>query len=258
MKTRRTGQTGRLKPAHEWIYGLNPVLESIRAGRKINSVFVSSGRHEKIYEIKKEAESKNIPIKIADPGFFDSAFGKGHQGVAAEVAAKEYISLDELLEIPAEKNELPFFLVLDCLEDPRNLGALLRIADAAGIHGIVLQSYRSVNLSAEVAAKVSAGAVEYVPVTMLPNIKHAINEMRKNGIMIVGAEAGAENTLWDVDLNVPLAVVIGSEGKGIRQSVRTLCDVLVNIPMRGRINSLNVSVATGIFVFEILRQRMNK
>ena len=162
-----------------------------------------------------------------------------------------------MLEIPAKKNELPFFLVLDCLEDPRNFGALLRVADAAGIHGIVLQSYRSVNLGAEVA-KVSAGAVEYVPVTMLPNIKHAINEMRKNGIMIVGAEAGAENTLWDVDLNVPLAVVIGSEGKGIRQSVRTLCDYLVNIPMRGRINSLNVSVATGIFVFEILRQRRNK
>jgi len=257
LKTRRTGQTGRLKPAHEWIYGLNPVLEAVRAGRKINSIFLSSGRHEKIYEIKKEAESRNIPIKIADPGFFDGAFGKGHQGVAAEVAAKEYISLDELLEIPAEKNELPFFLVLDCLEDPRNFGALLRVADAAGIHGIVLQSYRSVNLGAEVA-KVSAGAVEYVPVTMLPNIKHAINEMRKNGIMIVGAEADAENTLWDVDLNVPLAVVIGSEGKGIRQSVRSLCDVLVNIPMRGRINSLNVSVATGIFVFEILRQRRIK
>ena len=230
------------------------MLEAIKSGRNIRGIHLSSGRHEKIYEIKKEAESRNIPVRIADPGFFESTFGKGHQGVAAEVAPKEYISLDELLEIPAGKKELPFFLIVDCLEDPRNLGALLRVADAAGVHGIVLQAYRSVSLGAEVA-KVSAGAVEYVPVTMVPNIKYAINEMKKNGILIVGAEAVAEKTPWDLDLNVPLAVVIGSEGRGIRQTVRLLCDVLVNIPMRGTINSLNASVAAGILVFEILHQR---
>lgn len=257
MKIRKTGPTGRSKSAREWIYGLNPVLEAIKSGRKIRGLHVSSGRHEKLHEIRQEAESRNIPVRMVDPVFFESRFGKGHQSVAAEVARKEYISLDELLEIPAAKKEPPFFLVVDCLEDPRNLGALLRVADAAGVHGVVLQAYRSVSLGAEVA-KVSAGAVEYVPVTMVPNIKYAINEMKESGILIVGAEAAAEKTLWDLDLNVPVAAVIGSEGRGIRQTVRTLCDVLVNIPMRGAVNSLNASVAAGILVFEILHQRMKK
>ncbi|HMK48702.1 MAG TPA: 23S rRNA (guanosine(2251)-2'-O)-methyltransferase RlmB [Thermodesulfovibrionales bacterium] len=257
MKIRRTGPTGRSKSDHEWIYGLNPVLEAIRSGRNIRNIYLSSARHEKIHDVRKEADSRNLPIIVKDPGFFDGIFGKGHQGVAAEVAPKEYVPLDELLEVPILKQELAFFLVVDCLEDPRNLGALLRVADAAGVHGIVLQAYRSVGLGAEVS-KVSAGAVEYVPVAMVPNIKYAINEMKKNGILIIGAETAGEKTPWDLDLNVPLAVVIGSEGKGIRQTVRSLCDILVNIPMRGTINSLNASVAAGILAFEILRQRTQK
>jgi len=255
LKIKQTGQNGRLKSASGWIYGLNPVLEAIRAGRNIKGIYLSAARHDKTNSIRREAELKNIPVKIHPHGFFDSMFDKGHQGVAAEVSPREYSSLDELLAIPGKKNETPLYLILDCLEDPRNLGALLRVSDAAGVHGIVLQSHRSVNLSASVS-KVSAGAVEYVPVAMVVNIKHAIYEMKEKGITIIGTEASAEKTLWNIDFTKPLALVIGSEGKGIRKTVRDLCDLKVSIPMRGRVNSLNVSVATGIFTFEILRQRI--
>ena len=257
MKTKKTVQNGRLKLANEWIYGINPVFEAIKAGRNITSIYFSSSRYDKTYSIKREAELRNIPVKTMSSEFFDSTFRKGHQGVAAEVSPREYFPLDEILKIPAKKNEIPLFLILDCLEDPRNLGAILRVADAAGVHGIVLQSHRSVNLSAEVS-KVSAGAVEYVPVAMVVNIKHAIYEMKEREITIIGTEAGAEKVFWDMDFTHPLALIIGSEGKGLRKTVSALCDAQVSIPMQGRVNSLNVSVATGIFAFEILRQRIRK
>jgi len=257
LKIRRTEQTGRLRSDSEWIYGLNPVLEAIRAGRDIKCIFLSSGRRDKTLDIKKEAENRKIPIKILDPPFFHSTFKRGHQGVAAEVTPKAYVGLDELLDIPLKKKEMPLFIILDCIEDSGNFGAILRVADAAGIHGIVIQSHRSVTVGSE-AAKVSAGAVEYVPVSMVANIKHAIHEMKKRGITIVGTEAGAEKTAWDLNFKAPLALVIGSEGKGLRKTVSESCDVLAGLPMQGKINSLNVSVAAGIFAFEILRQRLHK
>lgn len=245
------------KDKMEWIYGLNPVLEAIKAGRKIQTLFISSSRHNNVPELKKEAEDRNIPIKISDPSFFDGIFPKGHQGVAAKVLPKSYIDLESLLEIPLRKNETPLFIILDCIDDPRNFGAILRVADAAGVHGIVIQSHRSVTLSPEVS-KASAGAVEYVSVSMVANIKHAIHKMKERGIKVIGAEPGAGLGIWDLDLRVPLALVIGSEGEGLRKTVSESCDVLVRLPMQGRINSLNVSVATGILTFEILRQRLRK
>jgi 23S rRNA (guanosine2251-2'-O)-methyltransferase len=254
LKTRKTEQTGKSWQGREWIYGLNPVWEAIKSGRNIKSIFISSKRHEKVQEIKKAAEDKNIPVKISDTAFFDITFCKGHQGIAAEVYSRKYVPLDELLGIPYKKNEPPLFFIIDCIEDPRNLGAILRVADAAGVHGIVVQSYRSVTLSSEVS-KVSAGAVEYVPVSIVSNIKHAISEMKRMEITIIGAEASAEKKFWEIDLKLPLALVIGSEGRGIRRTVKEKCDILARIPMKGKINSLNVSVATGIFAFEILRQR---
>jgi 23S rRNA (guanosine2251-2'-O)-methyltransferase len=255
LKIKKTGQTGKSEPADEWIYGLNPVIEAIKAGRNIRCIFLSSHRHDKVTEVKKEADKRKIPLQFADTVFFDSRFRKGHQGIAAEVSSKGYVSLDELFGIPLKKREIPLFLILDCIEDPRNLGAILRVADAAGIHGVVIQSHRSATLGAEVS-KASAGAVEYVPVAMVANIKHAIREMKNMGIMIIGAEASAGKTIWDIDLKLPVAFVIGSEGKGLRRTVSEHCDVSVKLPMKGKINSLNVSVATGIFAFEILRQRL--
>lgn len=256
MKTKKTEQTGKSRSAVDWVYGLNPVLESIKAGRKIGRIILSSGRQQKISGIREAAESRNIPVEIVEPDFFHR-FKKGHQGIAAEVSPKEYVLLDHLLDIPSEKNENPLFLILDCIEDPRNMGAILRVADAAGIHGVVLQAYRAVTLSAEVA-KVSAGAIEHVPVSVMSNVKHAIREMKERGITVIGADSDAERVLWDVDFTVPAALVVGSEGKGLRPTVRKLCDMSARIPMKGKINSLNVSVAAGILAFEILRQRTQK
>ncbi len=255
MKIKKTEQIGRLEFNKNWIYGLNPVKEALKSGREIKCIFLSRKRYERLVEIKKIAEEKNIPLKIMDSSFFDKSFGKGNQGIAAEVSSKKYISLEDLIDIPREKNEIPLFYILDCIEDPRNFGAILRVADAAGVHGIIIQSYRSVSLDSKIS-KVSAGAVEYVPVSIVPNIKHAISTMKKMEITIIGAEANAGKNFWEIDLKKPLALVIGSEGKGIRKTVKEKCNILARIPMSGKINSLNVSVATGIFTFEILRQRL--
>ncbi len=254
MKTKKTEQTGKLEFNSHWVYGLNPVKEAIKAGREIKRIFLLQRRSEKLVEIKKTAVEKNIPFKIVDKSFFEKTFGKGHQGIAAEVSSKRYIPIENLIEIPKRKNETALFYIIDCIEDPRNLGAILRVADAAGVHGIVIQSHRSVTLNSKIS-KVSAGAVEYVPVSIVANIKHAIHIMKEAGIMIVGAEIDSEKNFWEIDLKMPLALVIGSEGKGIRKTVKEKCDILAKIPMYGRINSLNVSVAAGIFTFEILRQR---
>ena len=254
MKTGKTGQAGRSRSRDEWVYGLNPVLEAVRSGREIKAVFLSSSRREGIADIEREIVSRGIRPKRADQLFFDSRFPKGHQGVAAVVAPREYADFDEMLEIPTAKNEPPFFLVLDCVEDPRNFGAILRVADAGGVHGVVIQTHRSATLVPE-AIKASAGASEYIPVAMVTNVKHAIRDMRERGLLILGAEAGMETTIWDVDLKAPLALVIGSEGKGLRKTVKEDCDILVSLPMRGRVNSLNVSVAAGIMIYEIIQQR---
>jgi 23S rRNA (guanosine2251-2'-O)-methyltransferase len=259
LKTKRTELTGKSRSGSEWIYGLNPVLEAIRAGRDIKGIFFSSGKKDssRIIEIEKEAGKRNISLQRADIHFFHTHFPKGHQGIAAKVLPKAYLNLEELFEIPSMKGDPPLFIILDCIEDPRNFGAILRVADAAGVHGIVIQSHRSVTLGAEVS-KASAGAVEYIPVSMVANIKHAIQEMKERGITIVGAEAGVEKLAWDLDLTIPLVLVIGSEGKGLRKTVKENCDILVSLPMKGRINSLNVSVAVGILTFEILRQRARR
>lgn len=244
-------------PLEEWIYGLNPVLEALKAGRDIKVVYIAASRHEKVMHIRKGAEIRRIPVETAEPSFFDSRFPKGHQGVAAKVVQKGYMSLNDLLIIPSKKNEMPLLVVLDSIEDPRNFGAILRSADAAGAHGVIIQSHRSVGLGPEVS-KTSAGAVEYVPVSIVTNIKHAIRVMKENGIKVVGAEAGVHAAVWEMDLNIPLAIVIGSEGKGIRKTVGENCDIMVSLPMYGKINSLNVSVAAGILLFEVLRQRSIK
>jgi 23S rRNA (guanosine2251-2'-O)-methyltransferase len=250
-------RTGKSKLGKEWIYGLNPVLEAIRAGRKIEIIFLSSSKQDsfRILELERQAQKRNILLEQKDIKFFHTHFPKGHQGIAAQVITKTYVSLEELLEMPSSKGESPLFIILDLIEDPRNVGAILRVADAAGVHGIIIQSHRSVTLGAEVS-KSSAGAVEYVPVSLVNNIKHAMQNMKERGITNIGAEADVHKVVWEMDLKVPLALVIGSEGKGLRKTVRENCDALVSLPMMGKINSLNVSVAVGILTFEILRQRI--
>ena len=257
MKTRKKGPAGRSRSSEEWIYGLNPVLEAVRSGREVKAVFLSFARRDKVSEIEGEISSRGIKIKREDNLFFDNKFAKGHQGIAALVAPRGYADFDEMLEVPSRNNEMPLFLLLDGVEDPRNFGAVLRVADAGGVHGVVIQAYRSASLSPE-AVKASAGASEHIPIAVVPNIKNAIRDMKESGISIVGAEADADVSPWETDLTVPLALVMGSEGGGMRKTVREQCDLLVRLPMRGKVNSLNVSVATGIIIFEIMRQRISK
>ncbi|MBI4689037.1 MAG: 23S rRNA (guanosine(2251)-2'-O)-methyltransferase RlmB [Nitrospirae bacterium] len=240
-----------------WIYGLNPVLEALKAGRDIKEIYLSSGRREKLLQIEEHISLRKIPVKIVDIDFFNKTFPKGHQGIAAKVSSREYVDLYDLLDIPLKRNELPFFLVLDCIEDPRNFGAIVRSAEAAGVHGIIIQSHRSAGVGPEVS-KASAGAVEYIPVSQVGNIKNAISEMKERDITIIGAEAGSELLPWDIDLNVPVCLVIGSEGKGLRKTVSERCDSIISLPMKGMIGSLNVSVAAAVLMFEILRQRERK
>lgn len=238
-----------------WLYGINSVTEAIKSGRKIKGIYISRQRHEQVEKIILMAEKKGVPINFADKSFFDSRFQKAHQGIAAVIDKKALLSIDELLKIPSAKGESPFFLVLDGIEDPRNFGAILRVADSAGIHGVVFQSHRSAGIT-EVVSKASAGASEYINLAEVVNIKHALDKMRMADIIVIGAEADAELTLWDIDMKVPLVLVVGSEGKGLRRTVREMCDFLLKIPMKGNVNSLNVSMAAGILAYEALRQRL--
>jgi 23S rRNA (guanosine2251-2'-O)-methyltransferase len=173
------------------------------------------------------------------------------------VAKPPSLTLDELLEIPKKKGDTPFYVILDCIEDPRNLGAILRSAEAAGAHGVVIQERRSAKPGPE-AAKASAGAMEHIPVCVVSNIKHAIDAMKKAGINIIGAEAGKHHPPWEVDLLGPAALVVGSEDKGVRRVVREKCDMIVSLPIRGRVTSLNTSVAAGILMYEYLRQNSGR
>lgn len=238
-----------------YIYGINPVKEAIRAGRPIEEIYVKEGRKKGIEDIEKEAENRSIPIKEMPNSFFEERFPKGHQGIVAKTKQRQYVPFEELLKIP--KDEPAFFLVLDGVEDPRNFGAIIRSALAVGVHGIVIQKHRAVGLTPE-AIKASAGASEYISISAVPNIKYAIDAMKEEGIYIVGAEGGSDKTPYDEDLSVPLALVVGSEGRGLRDVIRNRCDTIISLPMQGMVNSLNVSVATGVILYEILRQRMRK
>lgn len=242
------------KKKDEWLYGINPIREAIKSGRKVQAIYISRQRHEQKEAIIKMAQDREIALNFTEKEFFDSRFPKGHQGIAAIVDKRAFLTIDELLKGSLVKEELPFFLLLDCIEDPRNFGAILRVADAAGVHGVIYQSYRAAGLT-DVASKASAGASEHVNLVEVVNIKHAIEKIKKADITIIGAEAGSKLTLWDIDLKIPLALVVGSEGKGLRRTVAQMCDSLVNIPMKGNIDSLNVSMATGILCYEVVRQR---
>jgi 23S rRNA (guanosine2251-2'-O)-methyltransferase len=239
-----------------YICGVNPVTEALKSGTKVRTLFVYGQTSNHLRHLIELAASKNIPIKSAEKDFFEGRFEKGHQGIAASVAPKKVIDIDELIDLAFSKSAAPFFLILDCIEDPRNFGAILRVADAAGADGVVFQSRRSAGLT-PVVYKASAGAIEHVNLSEVVNIKHALTRMKEKDIVIIGAEADSPVSMWDVDLKTPVAVIIGSEGEGMRRTVKEMCDIVVSLPMKGIVNSLNVSVATGIISYEVMRQRTN-
>ena len=238
------------------LIGRNAVAEALKSGRGINKLLVARGDREgSVNEILSLAKARGLLVEMTERAKIEAiAGGLRHQGVLAYVAPVAYAELEDILAAAEAKQQAPFLLLLDELEDPHNLGALLRTADAAGVHGVLIPKRRSCPLSATVA-KTSAGAVEYVPVARIGNIVQTLRELKEKGLWVIGADMDGESDYYDANLTGPVVLVVGSEGKGISRLVKENCDVLVRLPMAGRINSLNASVAGSILLYEIMRQR---
>lgn len=243
----------------EFIVGRNSVLEALKSGRSLNKIMVAKGeKHGSVLEILGQARSHGIIVQEVETAKLEAlAGGMRHQGIVASAAPVAYAELEDVFAAAEEKGEPPFLVLLDEIEDPHNLGAILRTADAAGVHGVLVPKRRSAPLSAAVA-KVSAGAVEYVPVVRIGNIVQTMKELKKRGLWIVGADMDGDKAFFDADLTGPIALVVGSEGAGIGRLVKENCDFLVKIPMKGKISSLNASVACSLLLYEILKQREMK
>ncbi len=238
------------------IEGRNPVWEALRAGRPIHKIIVSKSARGAVKEILNLARANNIPIQEVD-GARIQALSESHasQGIIAIAAVKEYVELDDILGIPEKRNEDPFFVVLDGIQDPQNLGTIIRTAEAAGVHGLIVGKHRSAGLT-DAVGKASAGAVEYLPVARVTNIPQALDILKQKGIWIVGADAEGDSLyLHPKSVQGAVALVIGSEGAGMGRLVKEKCDFLLSLPMRGNVQSLNASAAAAVFIYEILRQR---
>ena len=244
------------------IYGLSPVLEALRARRRpLQKILLASGvQPARLSELVNLAKQARVSIERRERRALDEMTqGANHQGIVALVAGSAtptkksaaYTNADEILDSLSTK---PLLVLLDNIEDPHNLGAILRTCEGAGVNGVFIPEHRAAGLN-ETVAKTSAGAVEYVRVARVTNLVPLIADLKERGIWVVGVEGGTANSYTEFDLNVPLALVMGSEGHGLRRLVKENCDALISIPMRGQINSLNVSVATGVVLFEVLRQR---
>lgn len=250
-------QAVRPAPDEELIEGRRPVIEALRSGRHVTRVLLAGGAGRgTVTELVGLAEQRGVPVETVPRSVLDAAAETGaHQGVLAVVAPIEPIELDELLAIPLAGPEPPFYLACDGVEDPRNLGALARSADAAGCHGMIVPRHRSAPLSA-VAVKASAGALQHLPVAEVPNLARAVERLRASGVWCVGLDEDAEAGLFAIDLaDEPVCVVVGGEGAGLHRLVREACDLVVAIPMGGHVASLNASVAGALALFEVRRRR---
>ncbi|ABN53267.1 MAG TPA: 23S rRNA (guanosine(2251)-2'-O)-methyltransferase RlmB [Hungateiclostridium thermocellum] len=238
------------------IEGRNSVLEAIKAGRTINKILVPKGEKEgSIRQIIALARERGIVVQETDRSNLDKiSTTHAHQGVIAYVAFKDYVEVDDILKIAQDKGEDPYIIILDGITDAYNLGSILRTADAVGAHGVVIPKRRAIGLNAAVS-KASAGAIEYVPVARVTNISQTIEYLKKKNIWIVGTDLSGEKPFFEADLKGPVALVIGSEGEGMGRLVSEKCDFIVNIPMQGKISSLNAAVAAAIIMYEIRRQR---
>lgn len=237
------------------IIGRNSVLEALRAGRAIDSLLVARGeRSGSIGRILTECREKGIVIKEVDAKKLDFLCGRGnHQGVAAYAAAHAYACVADLLALAQQRGEAPFLIICDELEDPHNLGAIIRTAEAAGAHGVIIPKRHAASLSFSVS-KAAAGALEYLPVARVGNLAATLDELKKQGLWIYGADMDG-TPFCETDYSGPAALVIGSEGRGLGRLIKEKCDFIVSLPMKGKINSLNASVAAGILMYEIARQR---
>ena len=238
------------------IEGRNAVIEALRTGTAIDKIYIAKGETDKtLGHIASKARDAGIVVVDADRRKLDSmSRTHAHQGVIALAAVREYATVDSIRAAAAEKGEAPLLVVCDEISDPHNLGAILRTAECAGAHGVVIPKRRSAGLTA-VVAKTSAGAVAHMPVARVPNIPTLLKDLKKQGVWVFGTAAGGTTSLYDADLKGPAAIVIGSEGDGMTRLAMENCDFLVSIPMRGKLNSLNASAAAAILLYEAVRQR---
>ena len=240
------------------IEGRNAVIEALRAGTSIDKIYLQKGETDRtLGHIASTAREKGIVVVDADRRKLDfMSRTHAHQGVIALASVREYVSVEDILNIARQKGENPLLVVCDEISDPHNLGAIIRTAECAGAHGVIIPKRRSAGLTS-IVGKTSAGAVSYVPVARVPNIAALLKDLQKEGVWVFGTAAEGSTTLYDADLKGSAAIVIGSEGDGMTRLVREGCDFLVGIPMKGRISSLNASAAAAILLYEAVRQRMN-
>ena len=239
------------------IEGRNSVIELLESKKDINKIFVTKGeKHGSINKILAMARERNVIIVEKDKRQMEQmAQTPNYQGVIAIVPPFEYCEIEDILEDAKNKNEDPFVLILDGIEDPHNLGSIIRTAETAGVHGVIIPKRRAASVNSTVS-KVSAGAVEHMKIARVTNISDSIQKLKDNGLWICGTDIDAKNYYYDQDLKGPLGIVIGNEGQGMSEKVKKNCDFLVKIPMKGKVTSLNASVSTGIVVYEAVKQRM--
>lgn len=240
----------------EIIYGKNPIIEALRSGRELNKIWIAEGsKPQAVQIIYDEAKQRGIIVSQVPRAKLDQvAETKNHQGVVAFIAAYEYAEYEDILDQTGKNGKVPFVLLLDGIEDPHNLGSILRTADASGVDGVIIPKRRATGLT-QVVAKASAGAIEYVPVCRVTNLATTIDDLKKRGYWVFGTDASAKLDYRKGDFTSPVVLVIGSEGKGISRLIRDKCDSLLKLPMLGHVTSLNASVASAILMYEVLRQR---
>lgn len=259
QKHRRFNEAEDVQENEGQLEGRNALTEALRSGRTIDKVFISTGETDRaLQRLAAEAKEAGAVVVPVDRRKLDAmSTTRAHQGVIALAAAREYFSVDEILQEASDRGEAPLLVICDELSDPHNLGAILRSAECAGAHGVIIPKRRSVGLTAAVA-KASAGAVEYMKVARVTNINATISELKEKGVWVFGTAAEGSIPMYQADLTVPAAIVIGSEGDGMSRLVQKNCDVTVHIPMKGKITSLNASAAASILLYEAVRQRLNR
>ncbi|HDR7794931.1 TPA: 23S rRNA (guanosine(2251)-2'-O)-methyltransferase RlmB [Bacillus luti] len=239
----------------EYIIGRNPVIEALRSGRDINKIWIAEGAAKgQVQIVLALAKENKIILQHAPKKKLDQLVEGNHQGVIAQVAAYQYAELEDLFKVAEKRNEDPFFLILDEIEDPHNLGSIMRTADATGAHGIIIPKRRAVGLTASVA-KASTGAIEYIPVARVTNLSRTIDELKERGLWIAGTDAKGKTDYRNLDGTMPIGLVIGSEGKGMSRIIGEKCDFLITLPMVGKVTSLNASVAASLLMYEVYRKR---
>ena len=240
---------------NDYIVGKNAVIEALKSERDVNKILIAEGSQKgQMQVVIGLAKSANVLIQFVPKKKLDTLVDANHQGVVAQVAAYQYAEMDDLFALAEKRNEAPFFMLLDEIEDPHNLGSIMRTADAVGAHGIIIPRRRAVGLTATVA-KASTGAIEHIPVVKVTNMARAIDELKERGVWIAGTDAQGKEDYRRFDGTMPLGLVIGSEGKGMGRLIRDKCDFLIQLPMAGAVTSLNASVAAALLMYEVYRKR---